>query len=40
METFKMVIMILGGVATFTTLWLTMMSYMMDENIANESHSQ
>ena len=31
METFKMILMILGSVATFTTLWLTMMSYMLDD---------
>mgnify|MGYP001164895331 FL=1 len=31
METFKMTLMILGTVASFTTLWMTMMYYMMDE---------
>ncbi len=31
METLKMTLMILGGVSTFTILWLTMMFYMMDE---------
>jgi len=31
METFKMTLMILGSVGFFTTLWVTMMAYMMDE---------
>ena len=31
METFKMTLMILGSVTMFTTLWLTMMTYMIDD---------
>jgi len=31
METLKMTMMILGGVSAFTVLWLTMMSYMIEE---------
>ena len=32
METFKMTLMILGTVVSFTTFWITMMSYMMEED--------
>ncbi len=32
METFKMTLMILGTVVSFTTLWMTMMYYMMEED--------
>ena len=32
METFKMTLMILGTVVSVTTLWMTMMYYMMKEN--------
>jgi len=31
MQTFKMVLMILGTVIPFTFMWLTMMNYMMDD---------
>jgi hypothetical protein len=31
METFRMVLMILGTVIPFTVMWMMMMYYMMDE---------
>jgi len=31
METFKMILMILGVVIPFTVMWMTMMNYMMDD---------
>ena len=31
-ETFRMVLMIVGGVSMFTTLWMTSMYYMMDDD--------
>jgi len=31
METLRMVLMIVGGVSMFTTMWMTMMYYMMDD---------
>ncbi len=30
-ETFRMVLMIVGGVSMFTTLWMTAMYYMMED---------
>ena len=31
METFKMILIILGTVIPFTVMWMTMMYFMMDE---------